>query len=174
MAEVKGSRINTKKRAKNKTSRESQQDIPEYSDPLIPKSSHELEGQRPNRDYDSLIDKGTNGAGKVEPKKLEYTLKETDDEREQGFSDWGMQVSQDELKTRFRDAVKRSTLRKIESLVIKNEQLNCEVRRLRGTMNDVQVLLEKVESGGLDVRDKDTWLEACRNLLKSSSAQPFK
>ncbi|EDN99889.1 predicted protein [Sclerotinia sclerotiorum 1980 UF-70] len=170
MAEVKGSRINAKKRANNKSQRE----IPEYSDPLIPESSHKLEEEKRNRDYDSMVDKETNDAEKVEPKKLKYISKEMDDEIEQGFSDWGGQISQDELKFRFRDAVKRSTLREIESLIIESEELNCEVRRLRGTMNDVQVLLEEVENGELDARDKDTWLEACRNILKSCSARPSK
>ncbi|KAJ8059022.1 hypothetical protein OCU04_012002 [Sclerotinia nivalis] len=102
-----------------------------------------------------MTDAETDGAGKVEPEKLEYSSEETDDEVEETFRDWGGQISQDQLKFRFRDAVKRSTLRKIEGLIIESEELNYEV------------LLKEVESGGLDPRDKDAWLEACRNLLRS-------
>lgn len=59
---------------------------------MIPESSHKLEEEKRNRDYDSMVDKETNDAEKVEPKKLKYISKEMDDEIEQGFSDWGGQI----------------------------------------------------------------------------------
>ncbi|KAF7877185.1 hypothetical protein EAF04_000870 [Stromatinia cepivora] len=141
MAEARGNCINAKKRANSETLRESQQDTPECSAPLIRQASPGLEEVKRNGDFDSMIDTETDGAEKVE-----CISEETDDEVEQVFRDWGRQISQDQLKFRFRDAVKRSTLRKIESLIIESEELNREVRRLRGAMVDVQVLLKEVES----------------------------
>ncbi|KAI9640397.1 hypothetical protein NHQ30_011142 [Ciborinia camelliae] len=97
---------------------------------------------------------------------LEPVSDDTDDEVEEMIERFCVKTSQ-KLNLRFREAVKKSTLKRIESLIVEGEELKSEVRKLRGVIDSAQVLLEEVEGGGLNARDKDTWLEACRNSLRN-------